>query len=127
MRSRVTQPTKILVILTDQHRWDCVGAYGNSDSQTPNIAALAADGVRYAHAFCHCSACAPFHYSLLSGLYVHQHLGWSNHCTLPAGARAWGSQNGFVSRSLFRAGMGSATATPQVTASPRAGQENSFS
>ncbi|MCA1808096.1 MAG: sulfatase-like hydrolase/transferase, partial [Lentisphaerae bacterium] len=69
----------------DQHRWDCVGAYGNRDIQTPGIDALADDGVRYANAFCPFPVCTPSRYSLLSGLYVHQHLGWSNHCTLPAG------------------------------------------
>jgi arylsulfatase A-like enzyme len=29
--------------------------------------------------------CTPSRYSLITGLYVHQHLGWTNHCTLPAG------------------------------------------
>lgn len=75
----------IVLIHADQHRWDCLGAYGNGDVQTPNIDALAADGARHANAFCPFPVCAPSRYSLLSGLYVHQHLGWSNHCTLPAG------------------------------------------
>lgn len=29
--------------------------------------------------------CTPSRYSLLSGLYAHRHLGWSNHCTLSHG------------------------------------------
>lgn len=75
----------ILIVHADQHRWDCLGAYGNADVQTPHIDALAADGVRYANSFCPFPVCTPSRYSLLSGLYVHQHLGWNNRCTLPHG------------------------------------------
>ncbi len=80
-------PTRphILILHADQHRSDCLGVYGNPDVQTPNIDALAADGVRYTNSFCPFPVCTPSRYSLLSGLYVHQHLGWSNHCTLPHG------------------------------------------
>ncbi len=75
----------ILIIQADQHRADCMGAYGNSDVQTPHIDALANDGVRYANSFCPYPVCTPSRYSFLSGLYVRQHLGGSNHCTLPSG------------------------------------------
>ena len=49
----------ILVIQADQHRADCIGAYGNSDIKTPHIDALAADGVRYANSFCPYPVCTP--------------------------------------------------------------------
>jgi arylsulfatase A-like enzyme len=75
----------ILIIHADQHRYDCLGAYGNPDLRTPNIDMLAADGVRYQNSFCCFPLCTPSRYSLISGLYVHQHLGWTNRCTLPAG------------------------------------------
>ncbi|MCJ7738013.1 MAG: sulfatase-like hydrolase/transferase [Anaerolineae bacterium] len=75
----------VLIIHADQHRFDCLGAYGNPDVRTPNIDALAAEGVRYENSFCPFPVCTPSRYSLLSSQYVHQHLGWSNHCTLPAG------------------------------------------
>lgn len=75
----------ILIIHADQHRCDALGAYGNADIQTPHIDALAADGVRHDAHFCSFPVCTPSRYSLVSGLYVHQHLGWTNHCTLPAG------------------------------------------
>lgn len=79
------QRPNILVIHTDQHRIDCLGAYGNADIRTPNIDALAADGVTYRNSFCCFPVCTPSRYSLISGLYVHQHLGWTNHSTLPSG------------------------------------------
>ena len=75
----------MLIIQADQHRFDCLGAYGNRDVKTPHIDALAADGVRYENSFCPYPVCTPSRYSFLSGLYVRQHLGGSNHCTLPAG------------------------------------------
>jgi len=80
----MSQPN-ILLIHADQHRSDCLGCYGNPDVRTPNIDAIAADGVRYENSFCPYPVCTPSRYSLLSSQYVHQHLGWSNHCTLPAG------------------------------------------
>ena len=75
----------ILLVHADQHRWDCLGAYGHGDVRTPNIDALAADGVRWAESFCPFPVCTPSRYSLLTGLYVRQHLGGTNHSTLPAG------------------------------------------
>lgn len=75
----------ILVILADQHRADCLGCYGNGQVRTPHLDALAADGVRFDSAFCPYPVCTPSRYSLLSGLYVHEHRGWTNRCTLPPG------------------------------------------
>ncbi|MHB1319616.1 MAG: sulfatase-like hydrolase/transferase, partial [Anaerolineae bacterium] len=75
----------ILIIHADQHRWDCLGTYGNPDIRTPHIDALAEDGVRYENSFCPFPVCTPSRYSFLSSQYVHQHLGWTNHCTLAPG------------------------------------------
>lgn len=75
----------LLVIQGDEHRFDCLGCYGNPSVRTPHIDGLAADGVRYDESFCVYPVCTPSRYSFLSGLYVHQHLGRSNHATLPAG------------------------------------------
>jgi arylsulfatase A-like enzyme len=75
----------ILLVHADQHRYDCLGAYGNPDVQTPNLDELARDGVRYAHSFCPYPVCTPSRYSLLNGQYVHQHLGWTNRSTMPQG------------------------------------------
>ena len=72
----------ILIIHTDEHRIECLGAYGNRDVRTPHIDRLAADGVRYDNSFCPFPVCTPSRYSLLSGQYVHNHRGWNNHSTL---------------------------------------------
>ena len=75
----------ILIIHADQHRKDCLGAYGNRQIKTPHLDTLAAEGVLHTKHYCSYPVCTPSRYSLLSGQYVHQHLGWSNYCTLPAG------------------------------------------
>lgn len=75
----------ILFIMGDQHRFDCIGAYGNKVLKTPNLDQLAQDGVLYKEHYTTYPVCTPSRYSILSGLYTHQHLGWSNHCTLADG------------------------------------------
>lgn len=72
----------ILIIHSDQHRMDCIGAYGNNDIKTPNIDMLAKEGVLYQNSYVTLPVCTPSRYSLLSGLYVHEHKGWTNHSTL---------------------------------------------
>ena len=72
----------ILIIHVDEHRIDCLGAYGNADIRTPHIDRLAAEGVRYDNSFCPFPVCTPSRYSLLCGQYVHEHRGWTNRCTL---------------------------------------------
>ena len=72
----------MLLIHSDQHRADCLGAYGNAEIRTPNLDALAREGVRFDASFCPYPVCTPSRYSLLSGRYVHEHRGWNNHCTL---------------------------------------------
>ncbi len=72
----------MLLIHGDQHRFDCLGACGNPDIRTPQLDALAAEGIRFENSFCTYPVCTPSRYSLLSGQYVHQHRGSSNHATL---------------------------------------------
>lgn len=80
--SGVSDRPNILVIHTDEHRIECLGAYGNSDIRTPHIDRLARDGIVYFNSFCPYPVCTPSRYSLLSGLYVHEHRGWGNRSTL---------------------------------------------
>ena len=72
----------ILLIHADQHRYDCLGAYGNKEIKTPHLDELANDSTVYENSFCSYPVCTPSRYSLLSGQYVYQHCGRSNRCTL---------------------------------------------
>jgi arylsulfatase len=75
----------ILIIMTDQHRFDCLGATGNPDIHTPMIDRLAADGVIYNNCFCAAPFCTPSRHSFVTGLYSPQHSGNTNTCTIPNG------------------------------------------
>lgn len=63
----------VLVILTDDQRWDAMSCAGNRMIQTPNIDRLAREGVRFANVFVTTSLCSPSRASLLSGRYARQH------------------------------------------------------
>ena len=78
----ITPRPNILLIHVDQLRFDCLGVTGNRDIKTPNIDAIAHDGVVYRNTFTTYPVSTPTRYSLLSGLYVNEHQGWTNHCTL---------------------------------------------
>lgn len=81
----MTTHPNILLILTDQQRHDCAGFAGSADVHTPHLDALARDAVHFPQAFCAYPVCTPSRYSLLSGLPVRAHGGWSNRCMLAPG------------------------------------------
>lgn len=62
------QKPNILFLMSDQHRFDCVGAYGNRAIQTPNLDRIANEGVRFQHAYSTTPTCTPARAALLTGL-----------------------------------------------------------
>lgn len=69
----MTRPN-ILLIHSDQHRYDCVGANGHSFLQTPSLDRLASEGMRFTHAFCPNPLCSPARASFLTGQWTSEHL-----------------------------------------------------
>ena len=65
------QTRHIVVFVADDHGQD-MGAYGNSVIQTPHLDALAADGVRFTHAFATTASCSASRSVILSGLHNHR-------------------------------------------------------
>lgn len=61
----------VLVIMTDQHRWDLMTCAGNDIVPTPGIDRIAARGVRFPNAYCPYPVCVGSRMSLLTGLYPH--------------------------------------------------------
>jgi arylsulfatase A-like enzyme len=59
----------ILLLYTDQQRWDALGANGNAEIHTPNLDRLAADGLNCDRFFVQNPVCMPSRISMLSGLY----------------------------------------------------------
>ncbi|TDE90758.1 DUF4976 domain-containing protein [Occultella glacieicola] len=63
----------ILLISTDQQRFDMVGAYGNPAVSTPNLDRLAGQGVLFENCYVQNPVCAPSRASLMTGRYVSAH------------------------------------------------------
>ena len=77
----------ILLIHTDQHRFDCVGANGHPFLQTPHLDRLAHEGVNFNHAFSPIPVCIPARNSLLYGQWPTEHLSianWNTEASRPA-------------------------------------------
>lgn len=62
-----------LFIMTDQQRWDALGAAGNKYMHTPNLDRLASQGVRFTNCYVAQAVCSPSRASIVSGLYPHAH------------------------------------------------------
>jgi arylsulfatase A-like enzyme len=77
----------IILIISDQFRWDAIGAMGiNPMNPTPNLDAMAGRGVLFRSAFCNQPVCAPARASILTGQYPSKHGVWRNGIGLPEGA-----------------------------------------
>ena len=59
----------ILLVSTDQQRWDALGVNGNPDIRTPNLDRLAAEGTNLDHFFVQNAVCMPSRVSMLTGQY----------------------------------------------------------
>ncbi len=68
----------ILLLMTDQHRPDICGAWGNEIVRTPTIDRLAAEGTLFENAYTTCPVCVPARASLLSGNYCTTTGVWDN-------------------------------------------------
>ncbi len=75
----------ILFIMTDQHRWDCIGANGNELIKTPNLDRLAAEGANFTHFFVQAPVCVPSRASFFTGRYPHSHRNRVNYTPLDRG------------------------------------------
>jgi arylsulfatase A-like enzyme len=58
----------ILLLMADQHRADCLGAYGNKEIFTPHMDSLARGGVLFQNAYSSTPSCTPARAALLTGL-----------------------------------------------------------
>jgi choline-sulfatase len=61
----------VLIIMTEQHRWDMMSCTGNHDVLTPNLNRIAERGIRFNQAYCPYPLCLASRSSLLTGLYAH--------------------------------------------------------
>jgi len=62
----------ILILYTDQQRWDAVGCNGNAEIKTPNLDKMARGGLNFDRFFVQNPVCMPSRVSFLSGQYPSQ-------------------------------------------------------
>ena len=73
----------VLLLMTDQHRADCLGCYGNTRIHTPNIDRIAREGIRANRAYVTNPLCTPSRASILTGQSVSGHEAWNLGVPLP--------------------------------------------
>jgi arylsulfatase A-like enzyme len=66
-------PLNVLFITADQWRADALSAAGHPMVRTPNLDALAAQGVRFTRHYANAAPCGPSRACLHTGLYLHNH------------------------------------------------------
>lgn len=93
-----TERDSVVLILTDQHRADALGAAGEPVLATPHLDRLAAEGMRFATTYCQSPVCMPSRTSFFTGRYPHQHGVFNN------GATVWPDGPCFV-RALRESGL----------------------
>ena len=97
-----------LVIMTEQHRGDCLGADGHPMLLTPTLDAIGAGGVRFRRAYSTCPVCVPARRSFLTGQFPGTHGVLSNANvewdgpTLPGELTRAGYQTEWIGRSMHQ-------------------------
>ncbi|MEX2639276.1 MAG: sulfatase [Balneolales bacterium] len=66
-------PPNIIVLVSDDHRWDGLGAAGNKVIQTPRLDQLSGEGIRFTRAYVTTSICMVSRASILTGQYMSRH------------------------------------------------------
>lgn len=71
-----SQKPNIIVMVTDDHRWDALGYADNEIIQTPHMDSLARNGAYFKNAYVTTAICAVSRASILSGQYARRHGIW---------------------------------------------------
>ena len=66
--SKQDQKPNVILILTDDHRFDAIGFMGHPYLETPHMDRMAREGVHLTNAFVTTSLCSPSRDSILTGL-----------------------------------------------------------
>ena len=81
----MTRKPHILILMTDQHRADCLGCAGHPQLRTPHLDRLAGEGARFTQATTVSPLCMPARASFATALYPHDHGLWRNSGVLDVG------------------------------------------
>ena len=68
-KTPAAEKPNVLWLFSDQHNADFMGCAGHAVVKTPNLDALARQGVRFNRAYCQDAICVPSRVSMMTGLY----------------------------------------------------------
>lgn len=107
----------IIFILTDDQRYDFMGFTGRFTwLKTPNIDALAQNGLYFKNAFATTSLCSPSRASIITGQYLHSHHVSDNDTPLPEGVNTYPQvlqESGYATAFMGKWHMGGDDSSPQ--------------
>jgi len=63
----------ILILTTDQQRWDALSYWGTPGYRTPNLDRLAREGANFTRSYCPSPVCTPARVSMITGQYSTRH------------------------------------------------------
>lgn len=84
------RPKNLLFILSDEHRRDIAGCYGNDIVRTPTLDRLAKRGTRFTNAYTPCPICVPARACLATGRQAFQMGVWDNAHPYHGEIPSWG-------------------------------------
>lgn len=79
------KPRNVVFILSDDHRYDAMSFLGHPIAETPQLDAMARNGIHLKNAFVTTSLCSPSRASILTGLYTFRHRVIDNQRAIPDG------------------------------------------
>lgn len=88
----MAEKLNILFITADQWRGECLSALGHEMVKTPNLDALAADGVMFKRHYANAVPCGPSRASLHTGMYLQNHRSGTNGTPLDARHTNWAKE-----------------------------------
>lgn len=77
----------ILLLMTDQQRWDSLSCYGGNVVDTPNLDRLAEEGARFENCYCNAPICTPSRSSIMTGKELPGHGVYRLHDLMPSEER----------------------------------------
>ena len=87
--TRKDQAKNLLVIISDEHRFDSLGCLSGGAIKTPHLDALAKGGVQFSRAYTPSPMCVPARAALATGTYVHQNRFWDSATAYNGQPKSW--------------------------------------
>jgi len=111
----------IVLFICDDMTWSDAGCYGSADVHTPNLDALATQGLRFNYCYTSTAMCAPTRQQLYTGLWPIRSGAYPNHSRVGDGTRSLGhhfAQLGYRVAISGKKHYGPASAFPFETLRP---------